>query len=68
MANLILKAEIIRKFGSQLRFAKALDIQELRLSKIIHGRAQPTATEIMLMAQLLKMNPQDLFPKENQLP
>jgi len=51
-----------------LRFAKAADIQELRLSKIIHGRAQPTATEMVVMAQLLKMNPQDLFAKENQLP
>jgi len=68
MANLILKAEIIRRFGSQLSFARAADIQELRLSKIIHGRAQPTATEIAVMAQLLKMNPQDLFANENQLP
>lgn len=62
MANLILKAEIIRKFGSQLKFAKTADMQELRLSKIIHGRTQPTSAEITTMAQLLKLNPQDLFP------
>jgi len=35
--NLKLKAELIRRYGSQVEAAKALDISESRLSYIIRG-------------------------------
>lgn len=65
MANLILKSEIIRQYGSQLAFSKAsMVVGELRLSKIIHGRARPTHEEVEVMAKMLKLPAAEIFPDE----
>lgn len=65
MANLILKAAIIRRFGSQLHFAKAVGIGELRVSKIIHNRAHATPEEVQAIARMLELPPGEIFPKES---
>jgi len=43
--NLDLKIAIIRHFGSQIRAAKPLRIEESRLSKLVNGHRDPTAEE-----------------------
>lgn len=67
MANLILKSEIIRQYGTQLAFSRACKVVgELRLSKLIHGRARPTNEEVEVMAEMLKLPAADLFPNEEE--
>jgi plasmid maintenance system antidote protein VapI len=43
--NLNLKAELIKRFGSQIEAAKAIGIRENRLSYIIRGHVQPSDAE-----------------------
>jgi len=43
--NLELKIALIRRFGSQVRAAKPLKIDEPRLSKLVNGHRDPTAEE-----------------------
>jgi len=62
MCNLILKAKIIEKIGSQTVFARLLGVTEDRLSKIIHGRLSPQETERKLIAQKLGVPEGELFP------
>lgn len=43
--DLELKSAIIREFGSQTAAARALALQESRLSRIVHGWATPSPDE-----------------------
>ena len=43
--NLNLKAEPIKRFGSQVEATKSLGIRENRLSYIIRGHTEPTERE-----------------------
>ncbi len=43
--NLNLKAELIRRFGSQVEAAKAIGIPENRLRYIVRGHVQPSERE-----------------------
>jgi transcriptional regulator with XRE-family HTH domain len=62
MRNLMLKAKIIVKFGSQSEFCRALGIREDRLSKIIHGRIDPSAQERKTIAKKLGVPKNELWP------
>jgi hypothetical protein len=44
-ANIGLKAELIRLFGSQVEAAKATGIRENRLSYIVRGHVPPSEAE-----------------------
>jgi hypothetical protein len=43
--NVELKIAIIRRFGSQIRAAKPLQVDEPRLSRLVNGHVEPTAQE-----------------------
>ena len=43
--NIELKIALIRRFGSQIRAAKPLNIDEPRLSRLVNGHRDPTAEE-----------------------
>lgn len=43
--NIEFKIALIRRFGSQIRAAKPLKIDEARLSKIVNGHRDPTSVE-----------------------
>jgi hypothetical protein len=43
--NLELKIALIRKYGSQIRAAKPLRIEESKLSRIVQGHREPTPEE-----------------------
>ena len=43
--NLELKIALIRRFGSQIRAAKPLGIDESKLSRIVQGHREPTPEE-----------------------
>ena len=45
MSNYELKAEIIRRFGSQVAASRRMGIRESKLSYIIHKHAVPSARE-----------------------
>ena len=49
--NLDLKAELIRRFGSQIEGAKAMGIAENRLSYIVRGHIQPSEREFQALEQ-----------------
>lgn len=60
MTNRLLKARIIGRFGCQGELARRLGISEDRLSKLIHGRLQPTKDEVKTMARLLGLKASDI--------
>ncbi len=43
--NVELKMALIRRFGSQIRAAKPLRIEESKLSRIVQGHRDPTPEE-----------------------
>ena len=51
--NLDLKAELIRRWGSQTASARALGLSESRLSRLIHGWSVPTAAEVETFSRVL---------------
>jgi transcriptional regulator with XRE-family HTH domain len=59
--NLTLKAEIIRKYGTQAHFAEIAGMREDQISKIIHGRLRPTADEKFIIAKKLGLPETVLF-------
>ena len=61
MSNLILKARIIEKFGSQTILARLVGLSEDRLSKIIHGRVPPKEFEKQIIAEKLGVSENELF-------
>ncbi len=44
-ANLNLKGELIRRYGSQIKASQALGIHESKLSYIVQGHREPTERE-----------------------
>lgn len=67
VANLKLKASLIEVYGSQITAARALGINEYRLSRIIHGRARPCREEKRRIACKLQRKIDDLFPEGERL-
>ena len=59
--NIRLKTKIIEKYGYQWQLAKAVNMPEDKLSKIIHERRKATEEEKRLIAKVLKVQPQDIF-------
>lgn len=51
----LLKCQILLRFGSQVQCARTLGIDELRLSRIIHGRTKATSEEVQALAQALDL-------------
>jgi len=51
--NLNLKAELIKRFGSEVEAAKAMGIRENRLSYIVRGHIQPSRREREALEQTL---------------
>ena len=45
MVNLDLKAELIRRFGTQVEASNRLGIREAKLSYIVRGHAEPSEME-----------------------
>ncbi len=43
--NLVLRLELVKRFGSQVEAAKAMGIRENRLSYIVRGHVVPTERE-----------------------
>lgn len=60
--NYELKAAIITHHGTQVRFSQKVNIPELRISQIIHGRAIPTEDEKRIIAQELGIEVYEAFP------
>ena len=54
--NLALKAEIVRKFGTQLAASRRLGIRESRLSHLVRGHDMPTPKERAKLARALGQN------------
>jgi len=59
--NLELKAEIIRRFGSQVNFAMAIKEDESFVSRIINGRRTLKAEDKEKWARALGTKPEKLF-------
>jgi plasmid maintenance system antidote protein VapI len=59
--NFRLKGAIIEKFETQARAARELQINEFRLSRIIHGRAAATDEEKHRIVRKLQRPSKDLF-------
>lgn len=63
--NFELKAAIIRRFGSQVIFCREVSMREIRLSRLINGRAVPTTEEKTLISQKLSISVDEIFPPKN---
>ena len=64
--NLKLKALIIENFGSQVSGARAFEMNEYRLSRIIHKRALPKPDEKRTIAWKLQKKICELFPEDER--
>ena len=53
MVNLNLKADLIKRFGTQVEAARAMGIRENRLSYIIRGHIQPSKAEREALEQAM---------------
>jgi hypothetical protein len=60
MKNLALKAEIVRRFGTQGKFAKAIGWEENKLSLVINGWVPPEKDRV-LFAKTLKIKVEEIF-------
>ena len=59
--NFILKMEIIRGFGSQANFAQSVGVNEVIVSRVIHGRHTLRPEDREKWAKALGREPEDLF-------
>ena len=59
--NLELKAEIIRRYGSQANFSTALRLDESLVSRVVRGRRTLEPEEQQKWALALGKKPADLF-------
>lgn len=67
--RLELKVAILRAdppMNTQREVARALGITEVRLSRIVHGVADPTPDERRHLARILKTTQAALFPKVSE--
>ncbi len=51
--NIELKIALIRRFGSQVRAAKPLKIEETKLSRLVQGHREPTQKERIRLKKVL---------------
>jgi ribosome-binding protein aMBF1 (putative translation factor) len=63
MLNVDLKVALLKRFGSQIRASRRLNIQEAKLSHLVHGHDQPTERERRILEKALGA---DYFPKEEE--
>ena len=63
--NIELKIALIRRFGSQIRAAKPLRIDESKLSRIVQGHREPTPEERERLREVLGV---DCFSGEPEGP
>jgi transcriptional regulator with XRE-family HTH domain len=59
--NLRLKTRILELFGTQFNVARALGMSEDRLSRIVHGRKEPTPEERKAICRILNVKQEDIF-------
>lgn len=62
--NIALKTAIIQSRKKQKRIARLARIDEVQLSRIVHGHAEPTPKERERLAAILGKPERDLFPVE----
>lgn len=62
--NVKLKIAIIEKYGSQVAAAKAFDVREDRLSRIVHNRVHVSDDEKRRICWRLQKPIRELFPKD----
>ena len=65
--NLELKAQIVRKYGSQADFAKALRVDEPLVSRVIRGRKELAEKDAKRWAEKLGCDVGELFPVDSIL-
>jgi hypothetical protein len=63
-SNLVLKAELIRKFGCIADAADNLGIPAVRLSRVIHGAVKVRPEEKRDIAWRLQKSISELFPED----
>ncbi|MBR0159797.1 MAG: helix-turn-helix transcriptional regulator [Oscillospiraceae bacterium] len=61
MANMTLRGVIVSKYGSLDAFGKDVGWSHRKVSYIVNGKQEPTASEIELMADKLEIEVSDLF-------
>lgn len=61
MSKLTLRGVIISKYGNLDSFAKDVGWSHRKVSYIVNGKQEPTASEIELMADKLEIEVPDLF-------
>ncbi len=61
MVNNILKAMIIKVYGSQGDFSDAIGVNESFTSRVIHGRKELSKSEKLRWAKRLKCRPEEIF-------
>jgi transcriptional regulator with XRE-family HTH domain len=61
--NLSLKFAILESGRSQIEVAKAADMHDSRLSRIVNGHDQPSTSEQKALARVLKRKLVHLFPE-----
>jgi transcriptional regulator with XRE-family HTH domain len=61
--NIALKIAIVKSGLSQMEVAKAADMHDSRLSRIVNGHDEPSEAERDALTRVLKRRPADLFPK-----
>ena len=59
--NLELKAQIVRKYGSQANFAQAVKADETVISRVIRGRRPLKPEDREKWARALGRRPEELF-------
>ncbi len=64
MKNPELKAQSYRKYPTLTDFSRIIGLRDDRLSKIIHGRTQPTNEERAIISRKLGVNPTEIFPQD----
>ena len=61
MKKNFVKGRIIQKFGSQWKFATAINVQESIVSKVLNGRRKLDQDGKKTWARALDCKPEDLF-------
>lgn len=59
--NQILKAQIIRKYGTQYKFARALNVQETLISSVVREHRELDLARQKQWAKALNSTVQELF-------
>jgi len=62
--NLKLKAKIIERYGSQVDFSEAINVNETIISKVIRGRRTLAPEKQVEWASVLHSTPAELFGRD----